>query len=495
MELLREIESYWTTRTEGYSEVNQKELAGEQRENWRRVLTERFPKRPVEELKILDIGTGPGFFPVILAEAGYFVTAVDYTPGMLEKAKENAGALGSRITFRRMDAQELEFEDNTFDVIISRNLTWNLEEPARAYAEWFRVLKPGGRLLNFDANWYGYLYDEDQRAAYEEDRRRVDEARMEDHYLCTDIDRMEQIALRMPLSAIHRPVWDERVLRSIGFGQVAVDQDIWQRVWSREEKLNYGSTPMFMICAVKPERTVRERVTDYWAERSRSFLEQKRAELHSVMAERWMEEIRPLLRRETGLRILDVGCGAGFFSILLAKRGHRVTGIDLTPDMVDRARSLAAEERAECEFLVMDAERPDFPDDTFDVVISRNLTWTLPDVASAYRQWGRVLKAGGILVNMDADYGADNMTDTSKLPEHHAHDQLGSGMLRECEEIKQEMPISRFRRPKWDVMVLERLGFEEVLADEGLSGRVYRERDEFYNPTPMFLLTGRKRRD
>ena len=87
--LLDEIESYWSTRTEGYSEVNHKELAGTQKNAWLKVLTSQFPDKPKEEIRILDIGTGPGFFPVILAEAGYHVDAVDYTEGMLEKAKEN----------------------------------------------------------------------------------------------------------------------------------------------------------------------------------------------------------------------------------------------------------------------------------------------------------------------------------------------------------------------------------------------------------------------
>ena len=91
--LLDEIESYWSTRTEGYSEVNHKELAGTQKNAWLKVLTSQFPDKPKEEIRILDIGTGPGFFPVILAEAGYHVDAVDYTEGMLEKAKENAGEL------------------------------------------------------------------------------------------------------------------------------------------------------------------------------------------------------------------------------------------------------------------------------------------------------------------------------------------------------------------------------------------------------------------
>ena len=68
-DLLSEIESYWTTRAEGYSEVNHKELNGMQKGAWLEVLESQFPKKAKEELKILDIGTGPGFFPVILAGA------------------------------------------------------------------------------------------------------------------------------------------------------------------------------------------------------------------------------------------------------------------------------------------------------------------------------------------------------------------------------------------------------------------------------------------
>ncbi len=45
-----------------------------------------------------------------------------------------------------------------------------------------------------------------------------------------------------------------------------------------------------------------------------------------------------------------MGCGAGFFTILLAKAGHQVTGIDLTPDMIKNAQQLAEEEKADCEF-------------------------------------------------------------------------------------------------------------------------------------------------
>ena len=70
--------------------------------------------------------------------------------------------------------------------------------------------------------------------------------------------------------------------------------------------------------------------------------------------------------------------------MLLARAGHQVVGCDLTPEMVVGAKQLAREEKVSCRFRVMDAEELDFPDETFDLVISRNLTWTLPDAARAY---------------------------------------------------------------------------------------------------------------
>ena len=206
---------------------------------------------PEGALKILDVGTGPGFFAILLTKAGYDVTAVDYTEAMLEEAKKNAGALASSIHFQRMDAQKLDFPDGYFDVVISRNLTWNLEEPGKAYAEWMRVLKKGGRLLNFDANWYHHLFDEEKRKEYEEDRKRVENLHMDDHYTCTDIDAMEDIARQIPMSRIMRPAWDVQVLRDRLGNEVEADEKVWERVWDSTEKANYGSTPMFLISAVK----------------------------------------------------------------------------------------------------------------------------------------------------------------------------------------------------------------------------------------------------
>ena len=83
--MLPQIEHYWTGRAKGYSEVNQHELATGQDRVWLGEIRKHLPKG--ENLKILDVGTGPGFFASLLARAGYDVTAVDYTCRSKEKCR------------------------------------------------------------------------------------------------------------------------------------------------------------------------------------------------------------------------------------------------------------------------------------------------------------------------------------------------------------------------------------------------------------------------
>ena len=252
--ILSENLAYWTRRAAGYSEVNQTELATSQKEKWNRCLrseiSRRFPGIPPERLRVLDIGTGPGFFAILLCEAGYDVTAVDLTPAMLEEARKNAGSLAGRIRFLEMNAESPDFPDGSFDVVVSRNLTWNLPHPDRAYAEWARVLKPGGLLLNFDANWYAYLFDGEAQAAYERDRVNSAEQGVWDQNVGENFDVMEDIARRVPLSDIRRPVWDLEQLKSLGL-QAEADEEIWKCVWSEDEKISFSSTPLFLVHARK----------------------------------------------------------------------------------------------------------------------------------------------------------------------------------------------------------------------------------------------------
>ncbi len=245
---------YWAHRSAGYSDINCAELSGSSRLKWRQVLQQQlfysFPTLNPCLCHVLDIGCGPGFFSILLAELGYQVTAVDLTSEMIQKAKKNAGDYAGIISFHIMDAEELQFESGTFDAILSRNLTWNLPHPETAYREWHRVLKRNGLLLNFDANWYNYLSDAEARKNYEKDRSKSMALGIEDQNVGADFDLMEEIAQKLPLSPVIRPAWDIRVLSDIGF-DAAADLQIWQNVWTEQEQINFASTPLFMISAVR----------------------------------------------------------------------------------------------------------------------------------------------------------------------------------------------------------------------------------------------------
>ena len=250
--LLQEIEQYWTRRAPSYSDLIHKELATDGLDRWLPVLKENGIGD--EPLRILDIGTGPGFFAIALAGLGHEVVAVDYTEAMLEEATANAKAAGLRdqILFLQMDAQDLAFPDETFDFIVTRNVTWVLEHPDEAYVSWHRVLKPGGTLLNFDAGWYNYLFNEEKYREFLVDRENVKAANMTDSYDSYDeSDVCESISRELVLSRYSRPEIDLMMLEEIGFSEVSVDRDIWQRVWNEAEKMNGRSTPMFLLKAVK----------------------------------------------------------------------------------------------------------------------------------------------------------------------------------------------------------------------------------------------------
>lgn len=140
--LLHEIEQYWTRRAESYSEVVQYEMTHENEANWMRVIEENLPQS--RDVKILDIGTGPGLFRHRAGEARLRRDGGGLHAGHARRGHAQRRAVPGQDPLLRMDAHSLDFADNTFDAIVTRNLTWNLERPQDAYNDWVPRAEAGG---------------------------------------------------------------------------------------------------------------------------------------------------------------------------------------------------------------------------------------------------------------------------------------------------------------------------------------------------------------
>jgi ubiquinone/menaquinone biosynthesis C-methylase UbiE len=117
----------------------------------------------ITEGKVLDVGTGTGLLAIGLAKGipGVQVVGLDLSAVALEVARDNAqqSATSSRVTFEKGNAEDMPFEGDAFDLVISSNTLHLVEDPAKMVHEIHRVLKPQGRfwISDFRRSWLGIL--------------------------------------------------------------------------------------------------------------------------------------------------------------------------------------------------------------------------------------------------------------------------------------------------------------------------------------------------
>lgn len=113
--------------------------------------------------------------------------------------------------------------------------------------------------------------------------------------------------------------------------------------------------------------------------------------------ETWIRPAMEMLGDVRGKDVLDHGCGHGMASVVLARRGARVTGVDLSAGYVDEARRRAAANEVAARFLPADAEHLPFADESFDAVWGCAILHHL-DLRRAGAELRRVLRPGGVAV-------------------------------------------------------------------------------------------------
>lgn len=236
-DLRDEIKAYWSARAETFDTQPGHEIfSEEERRAWHDLIVRHLGDG--DGRRALDLASGTGVVSHLLDDVGFKVTGMDWAEPMLERARAKARSRGRTITFVMGDAENTMEPDSTYDVISNRHLVWTLVDPKAAFAEWLRVLKPGGKLLVVDGDFVnpglaarlvGKLSALCVAAGLAKPRPGAAGALGDTH---------RSILSRVYFSSGARAEAVAELLRQAGFSQVTVDTDM--RAIHRTQKKNFG---------------------------------------------------------------------------------------------------------------------------------------------------------------------------------------------------------------------------------------------------------------
>ncbi|WP_182086521.1 class I SAM-dependent methyltransferase [Aureimonas sp. ME7] len=149
-DLKEDIRDYWSERSETFDlSAGHRIAPGAEAEAWAAEIGARLGPAP---LRILELACGTGEITGVLHALGHEIVALDFSEAMLARAQaKHAGQ--TRLRFTLADAERTMEAGGAFDAVVCRHLVWTLTDPAGAFREWRRVLRPGGTLLVFDGDW------------------------------------------------------------------------------------------------------------------------------------------------------------------------------------------------------------------------------------------------------------------------------------------------------------------------------------------------------
>lgn len=224
------IAKYWDKQAVIWAEEKQEVWLKEETEYWIQFFKDLLPT--LSGNKVLEVGTASGYFANILVLAGYQVTAVDYSQAMISEAKCVSKNLDLKVDYMVMDAQKLLFPADTFDLVFSRLMTWNLPDVFSFYQSSYRVLKPGGTLLNFDGDFGEITFSQEGHERYPADI----------------MEEANRIKAGLKISKLRRPEADVQMLHEVGFENVLFDLQSQNRLLHITDE----ESSLFEIRGVKP---------------------------------------------------------------------------------------------------------------------------------------------------------------------------------------------------------------------------------------------------
>jgi ubiquinone/menaquinone biosynthesis C-methylase UbiE len=242
-------------------------------------------------------------------------------------------------------------------------------------------------------------------------------------------------------------------------------------------------------------------VRHHWDRRAPTFDDEAGHGLVSDEQRRAWLDLLSRFSGESSQQVLDIGCGTGFLALRFAELGNAVTGVDLSPQMIDRARRKAEQVGLKLDLRVGDASALEFGDEMYDIVAARHVVWNLPDPEGGVAEWLRVLRPGGRLILVEGKWAGDESVPAKGWDRSRIKDRLKDAVVeisrrtgigprrflrRRYRRLERELPFSGGPSADRLVELLERLSVVDIefepLMDPALWGEP--------SPYPRYLVSG-----
>jgi SAM-dependent methyltransferase len=209
--------------------------------------------------RVLDVACGSGNLSLPAAHAGAIVTGLDIAPNLIETARKRAASEGLQIKFDEGDAEQMPYDDRSFDVVVTMFGAMFTPQPEKAASELLRVCRPGGRIAM--ANWTpaGFIGQMFKATAAHVKPPSMpspllwgDEATVRERFQSGVAGlqvKRRMIAFRLPMTPAQTVdyfrLWYGPTLRAFAAldepGQAALESDL-TRLWSENNQATNGST-------------------------------------------------------------------------------------------------------------------------------------------------------------------------------------------------------------------------------------------------------------
>jgi ubiquinone/menaquinone biosynthesis C-methylase UbiE len=212
-----EIKEYWSNRSQTFDlAFGHRIPPGPEFDAWQRPVRHALGDAP---LSVLELACGTGEVTRLIHDLGHDVTALDFSEAMLSVARHKH-ANKPRLRCLLADAENTMEPDARYDAIVCRHLVWTLTQPEKAFEEWHRILKPGGRLLVFDGDWAKLTLTGRIAAAV---IRLVDRLSGQDpYYDSAQGEKHKRIMEQLPFGKGLRPERIIPLLEHAGFGNISL---------------------------------------------------------------------------------------------------------------------------------------------------------------------------------------------------------------------------------------------------------------------------------